>query len=436
MSSSILKLSNNLQILEHRTLHLGRAGSKVFAGVLGVRRPLEEACSFSSPLKGTATRHISTSSTGVSALQKYKLSSRLVCASKIQYSTEAPGVSDQDQMAATQRAVHISSFEGGPREWKKYTKLLTDKPIPKAGPGEIVVRMRLRPVNPSDGLSLMGLYGGFQNPGTPGLEGMGEVFEIGDGVEGYQIGQRVTPFLGPNAREGEGSWQEYVKVNSALVIPVADKVSDESAAQLFVNPHTAWSMLQELSPPEGEYVLQTAANSTIGRQVIQLAKHWGMKTINVVRRSSHSEELKALGADEVISSTDEDVAKRVKEITGGRLAHGAMDCVAGETTKMVASCVRGGGKILVYGGATSPDVQISLKDLLFRDVAVQGWWISLYLGRKSEADIRSLAVEIMSLMESGVLEPYSGEKYKLEDYVEAVKKQTTPGRPGKLFLEG
>lgn len=98
-------------------------------------------------------------------------------------------------------------------------------------------------------------------------------------------GQRVVPFLLHHGEQGNGSWQEYVSVAEDYVWPVPDSVSDESAAQIVINTWTAFGMVEDLKIPKGEYLLQTAAASVLGRYVIQLAKHYfGIKTINVVRR--------------------------------------------------------------------------------------------------------------------------------------------------------
>src|ERR687889_738479 len=142
---------------------------------------------------------------------------------------------------------------------------------------------------------------------------MGEVAAVGEGVRNFQVGQRVIP-LGI-----AGTWTEYLLAESTQLIPVPDSISDQTAAQFIVNPLTAWIMtVEELGLQPGEWLLQTAAGSTLGRVVLQIAKQRGFKTINVVRRREQGEELKSLGADEVICTDEEDLAGRVGEITGGR----------------------------------------------------------------------------------------------------------------------
>ncbi len=250
-------------------------------------------------------------------------------------------------------------------------------------------------------------------------------------------GQRVVPFIALDLPNVEGSWQQYVCVKEELVWPVPDSISDEAAAQFVINPWTLYGMLTDLKVPKGEYVLQTAAGSVLGRQVMQLAKHWGIKTINVVRRGEQKEELKALGADEVICTNEEepqeeDVATRVKEITGGKLAYGAIDPVAGTLTKQVVASVRDGGQVFVFGFLGGNDITVGVGDL-FRGVRVTGW--SLYHALTSPERRKVLTNGVSKLMQAKIIVPLMGETYDLADFQLAIKKSTeVAGGGGKVLL--
>ena len=186
--------------------------------------------------------------------------------------------------------------------------------------------MRARPINPSDLLTVRGLYGLLPTlPATPGLEGMGAIEAAGANVTHVQTGTRVIP-LGV-----AGTWQEFLIAPAAQILPVPDVVSDESAAQFVVNPLTAWAMIEELKIEKGEWLLQTAAGSTLGRIILQLARERGFRTINIVRRREQAEELKRLGADETISTDEVSITERVREITEGRGVRAAIDAVGGKT---------------------------------------------------------------------------------------------------------
>ena len=162
-----------------------------------------------------------------------------------------------------------------------------EAPIPVPGAGEVLVHMRMRPVDPADFFSIMGVYPGFQAKAgpdaVPGLEGMGVIAKLGGGdTKGFKVGARVVPMNWGKAQAGSGTWTEYLVAKVEDLVDVPDSVSDESAAQLLVNPLTAIAMLDVLAAPAGNYVLQSAGGSALGKQLIQIAKSRGLKTISTV----------------------------------------------------------------------------------------------------------------------------------------------------------
>ncbi len=204
---------------------------------------------------------------------------------------------------------------------------LDDLPEEAPGPGQVRLRLTHRPINPSDLLTISGHYGRLPRlPAVAGLEGVGRVAALGEGVTGWRVGDRAIP-LGAG-----GTWRESVTVAAAQLLPVPDAVSDETAAQFVVNPVTAWVMLEEeLALRPGDWLAQTAAGSALGRLVIQLAQLRGYHTVNFVRRPEQVAELLALGADAVFCTDEADVAGRVRALTDGRGVAGALDAVGGET---------------------------------------------------------------------------------------------------------
>lgn len=231
---------------------------------------------------------------------------------------------------------------------------------------------------------------------------------------------------------GDGSFQKYIALDANLVLPAPDDMPDEAAAQFIVNPLTTYSILKDLQVPRGEYVIQSAAGSTLGKQVVTLAKHWGIKTINVVRRSAQKAELESLGADEVICSNEEDVVARAKAITGGKGAWGALDAVSGTTTGTLASCVRDGGQVFLYGVLGGFSTTLNAMDL-FRGVSVTGW-VLYTRGMGDPATLRALAAEVAPLVTSGIIGVAEVEKYDLRDFKQALAKAGEPGRSGKVLL--
>ncbi|GAB4356377.1 MAG: zinc-binding dehydrogenase [Gammaproteobacteria bacterium] len=302
------------------------------------------------------------------------------------------------------------------------------KPVPVNG--EVLVRMRARPINPSDLLTVRGLYGSLPAlPATPGMEGVGLIESLGPGVQNWQIGQRVIPLGTP------GTWQEYLVVKAEQLIPVPDPISDAIAAQFVVNPFAAWVMTtEELGLEPGQWLLQTAAGSTLGRIVLQIARVRGFKTINIVRRREQVEELKSLGADEVICTDDEDLVKRVLEITDKQGVPAAIDAVGGQTGADAARALGRHGVMLSYGLLSGEPMPIDVGQMIFRCSTVRGFWLSDWFRSVPVEKQRAVSAELLGLMAKGEIAPPVEAEYPLKDVIKAVQHAERRGRHGKVLL--
>ena len=323
------------------------------------------------------------------------------------------------------KSVRFNEF-GNPAEMLRVEEL----PEPEPGAGEVLVRMRARPINPSDLLTVHGLYGALPRlPATPGLEGMGEVAALGEGVKNIHVGQRVI-LLGIS-----GTWQEYLLAQSAQLLPVPDGISDRTAAQFVVNPLTAWIMtVDELKLEAGEWLLQTAAGSTLGRVVLQIAALRGFKTINVVRRREQVEELMGLGANEVICTADEDLVERVKEITGPAGLTKAIDAVGGETGGMVVRALGRGGEMLVYGLLSMKPMPVDSGRMIFTSATIRGFWLGEWFRSAPPEHQQSVTMELLRLMATNEIVPPVEAEYPLTEVLQAVEHSERPGRSGKVLL--
>lgn len=303
---------------------------------------------------------------------------------------------------------------------------------PEPGTNQVLVRLRARSINPSDLLMVRGIYGALPAlPATPGLEGMGEVAAVGEGVKNLRPGQRVIP-LGV-----AGTWQEYIVAEEKQLIPVPDSVSDHTAAQFVVNPLTAWIMtVEELALKPGEWLLQTAAGSTLGRVVLQIARLRGFKTINVVRRREQAEELRALGADELISTDDEEIVERVKEITGKAGLTKAIDAVGGETGGAIVRALGRGGVMLVYGLLSMKPMEIDSGRMIFTTSTIRGFWLGEWMRSAAPERQQAVTAELLRLMATNEIVPPVEAEYTLADVLTAVEHAERKGRSGKVLLVG
>ena len=309
---------------------------------------------------------------------------------------------------------------------------LEDLPEEVPGPGQVRLRLTQRPINPSDLLTISGHYGRLPRlPAVPGLEGVGRVEALGEGVSGWRVGDRAIP-LGAG-----GTWRESAVVAAAQLLPVPDEVSDETAAQFVVNPVTAWVMLEEgLGLQPGDWLAQTAAGSALGRLVIELAQLRGYHTVNFVRRVEQVAELRALGADAVFSTDEADIVGRVRGLTDGRGVAGALDAVGGETGALALRCLRSGGTLIVYGLLGGEPLPLHNGEMLFRGLTVRGFWLTHWFQHKPPQRVQTTLRDLMGLMAAGQLLPAVEAAYDLADVRAAAAHAQQPGRQGKIVLIG
>lgn len=306
---------------------------------------------------------------------------------------------------------------------------LEDVPTPVPGAGEVRLRITRRPVNPSDLLTVTGVYPiRPELPGSPGLEGVGHVDELGAGVA-MPLGQRVITLAGV-----PGTWADAIVVPADRVLTVPNEMSDQTAAQFLVNPRTAWALLNNLGVGRGDWVLQTAAGSTLGRLLIQLARLRGVHTLNVVRRRSQVDELLGLGADEVICTEDERIEGRVLALTKGRGIGAAQDAVGGTLGGRVAACLAPGGTLLVLGLLGESELPVTTRDFLFKEATVRGCWLARWFGRTPPEVVGRAMTELTELLAGGRLAPPVEAEYELKEFRAAIAHSERPGRRGKVLM--
>src|SRR5271169_5447126 len=326
---------------------------------------------------------------------------------------------------------------------------VAEQPVPQPGAGEVRVKIRLSPVNPSDLLYVRGHYSGVAPhfPSGAGFEGVGVIDALGSAVEGLTVGQRVF------ARNSlGGNWAQYAVGPADKVYPVPDEIADEQIASLLINPATAILMVRHvLAVPRGEWLLQSAAGGELGRMIIRLAKHDGIRTINVVRRREAAQELKDLGADEVIVSSEGPIDDQVHKIVPEGVGY-AIDPVAGQTGTEIFRSLSIDGHMLVYGSLSGEgiivgdDPRLTLSGRRILEV----YWLGYFTQQLDQSGtqrldqsgffaagrpaVLQLIDEIVVLIRAGILKTEPGKKFGLDDIQAAVAESESVGRSGKAFL--
>jgi len=319
---------------------------------------------------------------------------------------------------------------------------VTEQPVPEPGPGEVRLKIKFSPVNPSDLLYIRGHYSGVAEhfPSGAGFESASVIDALGPGVDGLSVGQRVFAHNGPG-----GNWSEYAVVPARTAWPVPDDIPDEQVASLMINPATAILMVRHvLAVPRGQWLLQSAAGSELGRMIIRLAKHDGIRTVNVVRRHEAVQELKNLGADEVIVSGDGPIDEQVRRIVGPRGVDFALDPVAGETGSQIFRSLSEDGRMLLYGSLTGEGVRVGDDPRLTLSGrrTLEVYWLGYWLPRLHKSGffppgrpaIQQLIDEIADLIRARVLETSPGKRFGLDQIHAAVAEAESVGRSGKVLI--
>jgi len=255
-----------------------------------------------------------------------------------------------------------------------------DMAVPRPGPGQILVRMAASPVNPSDLMTVKGAYGTkAEYPFVPGLEGSGTVVGSGGGVMARLMRDRRVAL----ATGTGGLWAEYAVVDAARAIPLPEGVSLGSGAMSAVNPLTAIALVSLAQKGGHRAVVSTGAGGQLGRMIRKRATAKGVKVINVVRRAEQVAALEAEGARHVLNSSDARFDADLAELCGKLRCRMAFDAVGGDLTGRLAEALAPRSEILVYGALDQAAIRLHPGTVIFKEVMVQGFWLSKYLPRKS-----------------------------------------------------
>lgn len=301
--------------------------------------------------------------------------------------------------------------------------------VPRPGPGQVLIAMRRAPIHPADLNTIEGTYGTARPPpAVGGGEGAGVVEEMGTGVAGLRVGQVVRP------PPGLGTWREFLVAEAKETWPLPEGLTLEQAAGITVNPPTAWRMLEDFVKLEpGDWIAQNAANSAVGRCAIQVARHRGLKTLNLVRRPELEAELKAIGAD-VVLVEGENLGKRVKELTGGRPIRLALNAVGGESALNLSRALGAGGVLVTYGGMSKQPFTVGAGPLIFKDLQYRGFWVSRWFREAPRERTLAMIAQIADLVRVGKLEiPVAGQ-FPLSEARAALELAMAGGRAGKVMF--
>ena len=316
------------------------------------------------------------------------------------------------------------SQHGGPEVLEQ-----VDVPVAAPGVGEVRVRNHAIGLNFIDTYFRNGLYAPPSLPSGLGTEGAGVVDALGEGVDDFAVGDRVTYATGPL-----GAYGEHHTLPARHLVKLPESVSFEQAASVMLKGLTTQYLLrQTYALKAGETILFHAAAGGVGSIACQWAKAIGARLIGVVGSAEKAERAKSLGAWATIDRTQEDVVQRVLELTDGQKCPVVYDSVGKSSWDISLDCVAPRGLLVSFGNASGAVTGVNLGVL-----AQKG---SLYVTRPTLAGyatsaerLRDMAAELFEMISSGKINVEIGQRYPLADAAEAQRQLAAGKTTGSTIL--
>jgi mitochondrial enoyl-[acyl-carrier protein] reductase / trans-2-enoyl-CoA reductase len=307
---------------------------------------------------------------------------------------------------------------------------LAERELAPLKPDEVRMAVHYAPINPADINFIQGNYGRPSHPpAIPGHEAAGVVTEVGSEVTSLAVGDPVMPLL------GAACWAEHLTAEAQFFAKLPYGIDLAQAAMLRINPVTAWHLLHHFVTLEsGDWILQNAANSGVGRAVIQVAKHLGIRTLNLVRRAELIPELKALGAD-VVLLDDDDAVKAAKDALGKDHARLAGNAVGSDSAIRLMEMLSPGGQLVTYGAMSRRSLKVPNKFLIFKDIQLRGLWVTRWLESATPDELFDVLRPLAEMTANGQLHTAVDQCFSLSDHQSAIARATQDCRGGKVLFK-
>ena len=308
---------------------------------------------------------------------------------------------------------------------------LIECPEEDPNPEEAIVHIDAVGMHIADSLTARGTEALKPVPCIPGFEGVGSIKKLGAKVLGLKEGDKVLLPM------GTGAMTQQLKILASSLTKVPEPYApDEQLALITVNGFTAYFLLRDYLPlKEGDWVIQNAANSNVGRYLIALANKEGFRTLNIVRRKSLIPELIELGATEVILDSDHMNKETLEKIHSKNIKLG-IDAVAGEATEKLANSISEEGLIVNYGTVTKEMCHISFWSLFRKKITLRGMSTLNGFESRTEERVKEIHQNLAVLANQSLLQTKIAAKYGIEDYLKAYNHidRTGTDRDGKIVL--
>ena len=325
----------------------------------------------------------------------------------------------------------LSKEVGGPE-----TLVVEDVDAPEPAKGQVLIDVAACAINFPDTLIIRDLYQ-FKppRPFAPGGEISGRIAALGEGVEGWQVGDRVICGM------GNGGLQEQVAVDASRLFRVPDDIDLTQASALLMTYGTTIHGLKDRGDiKKGETVLVLGAAGGVGLSAVELAKAYGCRVVAAVSTEEKGEVARKAGADEVViyprAPFDKDVSKQLaknfKDAVGPNGADIVYDIVGGDYSEPALRSIAWEGRFLVIGFPAGI-AKMPLNLTLLKSCDIRGVFWGAFTAREPQRNAANIA-ELFELWKAGKISPLVSETYPIERAHEAIAKLENRGAIGKLVV--
>ena len=325
-------------------------------------------------------------------------------------------------MSQTMNAVEIAQA-GGPEVLQ-----MTQRPVPAPNVGEVVIRLAYAGVNRPDALQRAGLYA---PPPTasdlPGLEGAGEIVAVGEGADGWRVGDQVCALL-PG-----GGYAEYVATPAAHCLPIPAGMPLDQAACLPETFFTVWSnVFMRGGLKAGERFLVHGGSSGIGTTAIQLAHAFGARVFTTAGSDEKCAVCRDLGAEQAINYREGDFVEVMRAEGGANLI---LDMVGGEYLPRNVKSLADEGRLVQIAFLQGPKVALNFAQVMMRRLTITGSTLRPQSDLAKAAIAEALRAEVWPLLEAGRVKPVMDSEFAMADAAAAHTRMESSGHIGKIVLK-
>jgi putative PIG3 family NAD(P)H quinone oxidoreductase len=308
--------------------------------------------------------------------------------------------------------------------------VLSEVDPPRADAGEVVVRVAAAGVNSADTLQRQGRYA--PPPGeseVPGLEVSGVVEALGEGVEGWAVGDEVCALL------AGGGYAEKVRVPAGQLLPVPAGVSLVDAAALPEVVCTVWSnvvLTARLQP--GETLLVHGGASGIGTMAIQVGRELGARVAVTAGSAEKLDACRALGAEMLVDYREQDFVERLREETGGHGADVILDIMGAKYLSRNITALATGGRLVIIGMQGGTRAELDIGALLTKRAAVIGTTLRARPAPEKAAIVAAVREHVWPMLETGRVRPVVHSTHPLPEAAAAHRELEEGRHVGKILL--